>query len=655
MRQTFTTLALAILCLCFHTHSEAKTCRILSPDKTITVTLGDTHGLWFKVSKNGHDIIGESAIGLHTTPDGNNIHKIKSVKTSTHQETIKADNYRQRTFTTNYNEAVATLDKGLQITLRVFDEGIAYRFSTKKTGENIVYGETARYHFCGNSQAWLPYSTNDSNPWAMAFQNTYTHATLSEAPRKMAFLPATVDVGKAKVTLMEAELKSYPGMFVMPDGDILEAHFAPYPKSMEYYKWRHMTHVSSTEDFIATSQGPRHYPWRILAITTDDRQMPLNNMVYALSEPSRIADTSWIKPGKVAWDWWNDWNLRGVDFKAGINTQTYEYYIDFASRHGLEYVVLDEGWYDSAKGDILNPIADIDLKHLIDYGRERNVGIILWTVFNVLDENLEEACVKYHEMGAKGFKVDFLDRDDQTATEMAYRIAETCARHQMLLDYHGYYKPTGMSRTWPNILNYEGVFGMEEARWATKDTDMPLYDVTFPFIRMMAGSMDFTPGALRNGTRNNWVMCYENPMSMGTRCHQLACYVIHDSPLTMLCDAPTNYEREPECTSIITSIPCTFERTIIPLGKMGEYIVTARQAGSNWYVGGQTNWDARSIKLPMAFLEKGIYDATIVTDGINASHNAEDFRIEKKNISANDTITIDMASGGGFVMIMKAK
>jgi alpha-glucosidase len=387
-----------------------------------------------------------------------------------------------------------------------------------------------------------------------------------------------------------------------------------------------------------------------MAITEHDTEMPVNNLVYALASPNQIGQTDWIRPGKVAWDWWNDWNLKGVDFEAGINTRTYQYYIDFAAKNHIPYVVLDEGWYDSSKGDIMNPIPAIDLQGLIDYGREKGVSIALWTVFNVLDEHLTEACEKYAKMGVKGWKVDFMDRNDQTAVEMAERLAKTCAQYQLFLDYHGFYAPTGMSRTYPNILNYEGVFGMEEARWAKKETDMPRYDVTFPFIRMMAGQVDFTPGAMRNGTKENWVECYQNPVSMGTRCHQLACYIVHDSPFTMLCDTPTNYEREQPCVDIITSLPDTFDETKIIQGKLGSYIIVARRNGSDWYLGGQTNWDGRDVELSLDILPPGTYQATIVSDGINANHNAEDYRIEQKTLTTNDQLSLKMANGGGFLI-----
>ena len=559
--------------------------------------------------------------------------------------------YRQKTLQTSWREMHLKLDKGLGLEIRAYNEGVAYRFYTTNKKETIIANETADFSFPEDSKAWLAYSTNDEKPFAMAFQNYYDETKLSEAKDKYAFLPATIQSGDVKVTILESDLRSYPGMFLKADGNHLKAAFAKYPKKMGYYKWRGMSYVEETEDFIAKSAGMRTYPWRVMAITEKDTEMPVNNLVYALATPNQIGDTSWIKPGKVAWDWWNDWNLKGVDFEAGINTRTYQYYIDFAAKNNIPYVVLDEGWYDSSKGDIMNPIAAIDLQGLIDYGQQRGVSIVLWTVFNVLDEHLVEACEKYKAMGIKGFKIDFMDRNDQNAVEMAERLAKTCAQYQLFVDYHGYFTPTGMNRTYPNILNYEGVFGMEEARWAKKETDMPKYDVTFPFIRMMAGPVDFTPGAMRNGTKDNWVECYQNPVSMGTRCHQLACYVVHDSPFTMLCDTPTNYEREQECTDIITSIPDTFDETIVIQGLIGNFIVSARRNGSDWYVGGQTNWDEREVDLSLDFLRPSeTYQATIVTDGINANHNAEDYRIERKVLTAQDKINIRMASGGGFVI-----
>ncbi len=638
----------------------AKGYTVSSPDGKNVVTVTDD--LRLIVSHDGREVltilpdlaIRESASGkaglsqeqTQTFPGT----KFTFAKSSVIAEQIVTPFYRQRDLQTEGRQIKIKFANHFGLHIRAYDEGVAYRWYTTRKGETTITDETADFCFPEDSKAWLAYSTNDQNPYAMAFQNYYDETMLTKAQDKFAFLPATVQSGHVKATILESDLLNYPGMFVKADGTRLKASFAKYPKKMAYYKWRGMSYVDETEDFIAKTSGARTYPWRIVAITEKDTEMPVNNLVYALASPNRIGDTSWIKPGKVAWDWWNDWNLKGVDFKAGINTATYKYYIDFAAKNHLPYIVLDEGWYDSSKGDIMHPIADIDLQGLIDYGKEKGVGIVLWTVFNVLDEHLDEACEKYAAMGIKGFKVDFLDRNDQTAVQMAERIAIVCALNQLFLDYHGYFAPTGMSRTYPNILNYEGVFGMEEARWAKKATDMPRYDVTFPFIRMMAGSVDFTPGAMRNGTRENWVECYQNPVSMGTRCHQAACYVVQDSPFTMLCDSPTNYEAEPEYTRFIAAIPDEWDETRVLQGELGAYIVTARRKGDTWYVGGQTNWDSRTIHVPLSFLGDGTYWGNMLTDGINADHNAEDYRLDSQNRSRGDTLTIRMASGGGFVI-----
>ena len=632
--------------------ASAESYLVKSPDGKIAATLNTDNCLSLSFQYNGSILMKESSIGV-TLRDGMDIGKnpkVKSHKLATRQETIDAPFYRQQSFSTAYQELNLALKNGFGIILRAYDEGVAYRFYTQRGGKTIILNETANYNFGKEKKAWLPYTTNDEKPYAMAFQNIYDETAIDTAEQKPVFLPTTVDCGKAKVTILESDLVSYPGMWLQADGDCLKAQFAKYPQEMAYYPWRGMSYVKTTADYIATSTGKRTYPWRVFAITEKDTDMPTNNLVYALARPNKIGDTSWIKPGKVAWDWWNDWNLKGVNFKAGINYDTYLYYIDFAAKHGLEYIVLDEGWYNSKEATILKPIDEILLPKLIEYANKKGVGIVLWAVFNVMDENLEKICLTYADMGIKGFKVDFMDRDDQTAAEMVERLAACCAKHHLILDLHGIYKPMGLNRTYPNILNYESVFGMEESRWTELKNDMPRYDVTFPYIRMMAGQVDFTPGAMRNGTRDNWKAIYTKPISMGTRCHQAACYIVQDSPFTMLADTPTNYEADEPYTRYIASLPVVFDKTIVPQGEIGKYIVTARKKGNDWYVGGQSNWDERTLTLKFDFLADGDYEAIVLKDGINANHDAEDYKIEKSNIHQNSEMKIHLASGGGFVI-----
>ena len=639
---------LPLLLLLAAADAAAKSYTVTSPNGRLSVTVSDADGLRLSVGRDGASLFSVAA-GMDGQP-----HRVLSARTTTVTTDTDTRFYRQAHVSLTGRHMELRLDGPWRLQVRAYDEGVAYRFATIAKGETIVGSEQADFSFPGDPKAWLAYSTNGQKPFAMAFQNTYSLTPLSEAKDTPAFLPATVDLGGVKVTILESDLRSYPGMFLapLPPEGTLRATFPRYPKTMARYPWRGMSYVVDTEDYIARSTGPRTYPWRVMAVTERDRDMPVGNLVYALAEPSRVGDCPWLRPGKVAWDWWHDWNLRGVGFVAGINTETYLYYIDFAARYGLEYIVLDEGWYDSNKADLMNPIAAVDLPRIVAYAAEKGIGVVLWTVFNVLDEHLDEACRKYSDMGVKGFKVDFLDRNDQTAVEMAERIAERCAGYKLMLDYHGFYAPTGLSRTYPNVVNYEGVFGMEECRWAKKTTDMPLYDVTFPFIRMMAGQVDFTPGAMRNGTRENWVECYQNPVSMGTRCHQAACYVVHDSPFTMLSDAPTSYEMEPDYTRFIAAIPVVWDETRILQGEMGQYIVSARRKGDTWYVAGQTNWDRRTLTLPLTFLAEGAcYEGTLLRDGINANHNAEDYAIDApRQLTAASTVDVSLAGGGGFVL-----
>ena len=626
-----------------------------SPDGTLKVEISAGNELAYQVMHGNDTILSHSNIGL-VLENGTIVGKtprITGERRRKIKDNIESPFYRFKEFVATGNELDLTLKGGFGIIFRAYNEGVAYRFYTTQSSDIIIKEEQAEFNFKEDYTAYLPYTTNDKKPMAMAYQNVYDIIPLSKAQPKLAFLPVTVDCGSVKLTLLESDLEAYPGMFVQSQQGKygLKGVFAPYPAKTDFYPWRKQEYVTETTDFISRSRGSRSYPWRVLAITEKDTDMPVNNLVYALASPNRIGDTSWIKTGKVAWDWWNDWNLKGVPFKAGINMDTYKYYIDFASRNGLEFIVLDEGWYDPKSGDMLTVIPELDLTELIAYGKSKGVEIVLWTVFNVLDSQLEAACKKYADMGIKGFKVDFLDRDDQTAVEMVYRIAEMTARYKLTLDLHGIYKPTGINRTYPHIINFESVFGMEEVKWTDIKNNMPLYDVTFPYIRMMAGPVDYTPGAMRNATKADWRAMYYTPASMGTRCHQLAAYIVHDSPFTMLCDAPTNYLNEQECVDFIASLPVEVDSTFIASGELGKYIVTVRKKDVNWYIGGMTNWDERDVQLDFSFLPEGMsYTAVLFKDGVNANKQAEDYRKETIRIDKDSRLTLHLASGGGFAM-----
>lgn len=637
-----------------------KSFTLTSPDGKLVVTLSNEEQLTYHLSYNGTSLLEESVIGLQLEAGrlGEKA-RVARHKTRRATETIVSPHYRVQSFTVDYNELDILFKGNFGIRLRAYNEGVAYRFYTTFRQPQTVVNEVAEFNFDKDYLTYMAYSTagKGKDPYAMAFQNLYTRAKLSEADlENAAFMPVTVDYGNGvKLTLTESDLEGYPGMFIRGDGKQgLRGEFAAYPARMDRRPWRFMTYVAEREAFIARTEGTREFPWRVLAVSGKDTEMPVNNMVYALASPNRIGDYSWVKAGKSAWEWWNDWGITGVDFKAGINTKTYKHYIDFAAENNLPFIILDEGWYEPKSGDMLTVTPEVDLPELVRYGASKQVGIILWAVFNAMDDQLEEICRTYSELGIKGFKVDFLDRDDQTAVEMVYRLAEMTAKYKLTLNLHGLYKPTGINRTYPHIINFESVFGMEEVKWSTIEKDMMQYDVIMPYIRMMAGPLDYTPGAMRNASKRVFKDIYNNPMSQGTRCHQLATYIVHDSPLTMLADNPTIYRKEQECTDFIVSIPNTgIEETRILDGKLGEYIITARRVGTDWYIGGMTNWDAREVALDLSFLEDADYKATIFRDGINADRQATDYIKEEKVITKKSQVVIRMEPGGGFAISLK--
>ena len=407
--------------------------------------------------------------------------------------------------------------------------------------------------------------------------------------------------------------------------------------------------VKERENYIAKVEGSRNFPWRCMVISEEDKELTNNDMVYRLAEPSRIDDNSWIVPGKVAWEWWNAWNIKDVDFESGINNETYKHYIDFASEYGIEYVILDEGWAVNKKADLFEVIPEIDLIELVEYADTKGVGIVLWAGYVAIDRDMEEVCKYYSEMGIKGFKVDFIDRDDQKTVNFYYKMAETAAKYHLIIDFHGAYKPTGLSRTYPNVLNFEGVYGLENVKW-NQNLDLVTYETTIPFIRMLAGSMDYTQGAMRNANRDNYRAIWTEPMSQGTRCRQLAEYVVFESPFNMLCDSPSNYRDEDECAKYIAEIPTVWDETIAIDGKLGEYVIIARRSGDRWYVGGITNWEEREIEIDLSPLNLKHDQAVEFRDGMNANKISEDY--VKSNVTVtNNTYEVKMSKGGGFVLI----
>lgn len=630
---------------------------ISSPDGRISVKISEDG---YTVSYDGEAVL-DGAVAQMCLEDGrcygtgSKIIKTTATKTPVHEHII-APFYRQAEFDMDYNTLTLKFDEDWSMVWYVCNEGAAYRFVGGKDGEQtVVTNEVADFRFAKDGDCWINYSSNPRKPYAMAFEGVYDHQMLSDGSELPAFMPVSVGFGEGRrLTILESDLRAYPGMFAKAEGTTVKAEFAGYPAAYAKYPSRQQLYVTEHEGFIAKVDGHMNFPWRVMAITEKDTDMPVNNMVYALAEPSKISDTSWIKPGFAAWEWWNDWGLTGVPFKPGINMDTYRYYIDFAAANGLEYMVLDEGWSTPSEGDILTSIDEIDVKALVDYAAQKNVKIWLWTVFNCLDEKLEDACKKYSEMGVVGFKVDFLDRNDQTAVEMIWRIAECAAKYHLMLDYHGIFPPTGICRAYPNVVNYESIHGEENMKWITSELDMPALNAAYPFLRMMEGYADYTPGGLQNVTREQFTAVYSNPLVQGTRAQQVALYITLDSPFSMLCDTPTRYMADQNTTDFISSLPRCYDETRCLDGKIGEYVVMARRCGNDWYVAGTTNWDERTITIDLSVLGDGEYVAECYLDGNDANSDACSHVITKAQQAEKlGTQTIRMAQGGGFVMKLK--
>lgn len=643
-----------------------KSYTIHSPDRTIGITLTVGNRIAYEVRVDGRTVVAPTPVAM-TLDDGTvwgGSAQPSRIRKGMVDTSFATPFYIKKRVADHYNWLRADFRQGFAIELRAYDDGVAYRFISTTDRSLVVASEEAGAAFPEDWTCWVPYVRDCDgteivpfgSQFKTSFENLYTVTRLSKLdPARLAFLPLVVAADDGvKLCFTEADLQAYPGMYFNYPGQgySLRGIFAPYPKRTHDGGHDNLQNVVDEYDnFIAKAAPQTSFPWRTILIAREDRQLLDNDMVMRLAEPSRLEDVSWIRPGLAAWEWWNDWGLHGVGFEAGINTPTYKHYIDFAARNGIAYLVMDDGW-SKDKTDLMSGGSDrLDLEEVLRYAKEKDVGIILWAGYRAFDRDMEEVCRHYSALGVKGFKVDFMDRDDQQIAEFLYRGAATAAKYGLLLDYHGIYKPAGLQRTYPNVVNFEGIFGLEQLKWTDKtDADMPAYDCTFPFIRQVAGPVDYTQGAMRNASRKNFRAVNNHPMSQGTRAHQVATYVVFDSPLVMLCDSPTAYEKEPETLDYIVRFPTRFDQTLIPAGEIGRYIVTARRAGDRWYLGALTNWDAREVEVKLDFLGDGRWKARIFRDGVNADRYGEDYLLEERTVTAADSLAMAMAPGGGYAV-----
>jgi alpha-glucosidase len=653
MNQRISFIAFIALFLSHALAFAQKSYELASPNGTLQVKIDAGATLQWSASFKNRTVISPSQISIELKNGevlGTAL-KVTSAKTEKSDTKFATPFYKKEFVEDKYNQLTLNCKGNYGVIFRAYDDGVAYRFFTKRKGDLVVKSEQTTFNFENDHMSFVPYvrDLRGTEQYIQSFEALYSERNISkQAVDTLGFLPILVDATAAKAVILEADVEDYPGMFVTRNiaGNGFQGVFAPYPLE-EYQGGFHKlnTMASKRADYIATVKGTRNFPWRVVVIAEKDADLLNNDMVQKLASPSRVADVSWIKPGKVAWDWWNDWNISHVDFRAGINTETYKYYIDFASDNKIEYIIIDEGWSNDL--DLMDVSSKMNLKEIIDYGKTKNVGVILWAGWYAVDQKMEEAFARYAGMGVKGFKIDFMDRDDQKMVSSLYKISQRAADYKLLLDYHGMYKPTGFQRTYPNVLNFEGVKGMENNKWTPND-DVPRYDVSIPFIRMVAGPMDYTPGAMRNSVKAYFRPVHSNPMSQGTRAHQLSMYIVFEAPLNMLADNPTAYKKEQESTDFIAKVPTTFSETVALDGNVGKYVTIARRKGDTWFVGAMSNWNARNITIDLSFLGDGNYEAEIFKDGINADRDATDYKKEIIKVSSQDKLNVYLAPGGGW-------
>jgi len=641
---------LALLVFMLGATLQARPVVVKSPDGRIEATINTDKQLTWSVVSQGVTVLEASPLSMtfdNGVTAGKNMQGVKSQIRSVNQVLTPVMAVKNNRIVDHYNEAEISSRNGYSVVFRCYNDGVAYRFITRFSKPVRVMDEEVRLIFSGNHATWFP----EEESMFSHNERTYLDVSLSDiGSDRMCSLPMMVRIADGpKVLISEADLQDYPGLWLWGGTAAytlqgLLSQVALETRQSGDRNVRILRHAN----YLAETQGTRSYPWRYLIIAHADKQLIESEMTFKLASPCALKETSWIKPGKVAWDWWNALNLYGVDFKAGVNTATYKHYIDFAAQYGIPYIILDEGWYDLK--DLMKVVPEVDMEELVRYSKEKNVGLVLWTTWKALDDKMEEAMARFEKWGIRGIKVDFMQRDDQWMVNFYYRTAAMAAKHKLLVDFHGAYKPTGLIRTWPNVLTSEGVKGLENLKWSRLPD--PEHNLMLPFTRMVAGPMDYTPGAMINKDSASFHIDWDQPMSLGTRCHQLALYVVFESPLQMLADSPSQYEREPECMEFLRRVPTVWDETRVLQAAVGDYVVIARRSGTTWFLAGLTDWSSRSFEVPLDFLGDDDYTLESWQDGVNVDRHASDFKFRTQSVSDQSRIKMQMAKGGGWVGVI---
>ena len=644
----------------------AQVVSVKSPDGKNEIRLDTEPVLSYSVYRSGIERVSSTPMAMEF--EGKGVlggagAKIASIDTVTLKGIIPTPIYKKAFIDEAANRTTVSFDGNWRVVLIARNDGVAYRFETEFQGQVKVLKETAGLIVPNDvASIYAAYCRDRGDPLQCSWESIYTtvtNATQLADKGQVVYLPLVMKYSDGSVmSVSESDLLDYPGWNMKRaagDTTALVANMARYPTKVEHRNGhqigspeRPLRHIRVTEraDYLAETAGSRTYPWRVFMLAESEGKLCESDIVYALATPSKLSNTGWIKPGKVAWEWWNCWNVSGVPFRAGCNTATYEYYIDFAAEFGIEYVIMDEGWSKKLAIMELNP--ETDVPHLVKYANARGVGIILWCAWPQLVGRQHEVFSKYAKMGVKGFKIDFMDRDDQVMENYLEETAKIAAEYKLVLDYHGMHKPTGMSRTYPNVLNYEGIHGLECMKWEN-NTDFMRNDLLSLYCRMSAGPMDYTPGAMLNMTRKQFKASLEQPGSQGTRVHQMALMALYEAPLQMLCDSPTQYLRNRECFEFMAKVPVVWDETVGLPGEMEMRAAIARRKGDVWYAAAINSWDPCETEIDTSFLGEGKWKVEIFKDGVNADRDATDYIKSSETVKAGEKIKIKLAPGGGWI------
>jgi len=653
--------SLIIFCSFFSfTLEAADSLTVLSPDKSIHVTINTNKSLTYSITIDNKKIIEPSVIDMQLT-DGKKLSDYLSVQStkynSVNQFIEQIVPYQQKNIPDVYNEVIIQFKKNFSIIFRVYNDGVAYRIISRFKDSITVKNETANFNFIKGANVYAPLiqKREGLDIYHTSFEELYQYKSLdSISSTNEMFSPALVStIDNIKIAITESDLLDYPGMFLKGTNNFsLQGDFAPYPEEEKIVEGDYPEMVvTKRADYIAKTTGSRNFPWRVLMIAKHDKKLPENNIVYRLATPSRLKDVSWVHPGKCTDEWIIDVNLFNVPFKSGVNTASYKYYIDFAKRFGFDRIMMDAGWSDTKDLFKINP--NINMDAIAAYAKEKGIKLSMWTLSMTLDKQLDSALDQFNKWGVDFIMTDFIDRDDQKTVNFYQRIAEACAAHHLMIMFHGAYPPKGFNRTYPNNITREGVLGSEYNAWSDKTT--PEHDLILPFTRMLAGPFDYEPGILDNATKAQFRPIWGKVMSQGTRCHQLAMFVVYDNPLQIFSGNPSQGYIESKFMELLGSIPTTWDTTMILDAKVSDYIITARRKGEEWFIGGMTDWSSRNFTIPLDFLSEGNYEATVCEDGINSDRYPSDYSIKLFEATNKDSIQIQMASGGGYLLRLRKK